>query len=557
MSPTYSPLLEAQRILQYLCQQAGALGLPESLQDVAAQVKFVSDYDHVYFPIPFKETETAAALKAVEGSVACLLADLKQGKQERVLSVSLEKTTNFLFQAYLATVDGLGKLEPAVKSKLKDTDYLRAQSDPYRRMSANLYETKRAGEFYHIHGSLEASTTLNMLGLESFRPDLNEHGKIVSVIEPAVRKFTIEQLEELNARNKQAGVPVLRHEDFLKTPHGVSSVNSPTWSVTSLETSTPPVLLPPSSSSRSRILEGIKVLELCRIIAGPTIGRILAEYGANVLKVTGPGLSDVPFFQVDGNMGKHATEIDLKSVQGKEIFERLLEDVDIVLDGYRPGALDKLGYSAKALAKFAEKRGKGVVYVNENCFGYAGEWANRPGWQQIADCVSGLAWAQGRFLGLDEPVVPPFPISDYGTGCIGAITALTGLYNRATKGGSWHGKASLLQYDLLLFKAGQYSREVQKQLQAPCSAAFLSMRHDRSVDDISRSALAMVQMDHPELFQDSNFETWYSEGYGADVRVVKPVVDISGIEIGFQRGSRPNGTDEASWDFSNDGDFRR
>jgi crotonobetainyl-CoA:carnitine CoA-transferase CaiB-like acyl-CoA transferase len=152
--------------------------------------------------------------------------------------------------------------------------------------------------------------------------------------------------------------------------------------------STPPVPLPlPSSSGSHRILEGIKVLELCRIIAGPTIGRILAEYGANVLKVTGPGLSDVPFFQVDGNMGKHATEIDLKSVQGKEIFERLLEDVDIVLDGYRPGSLDKLGYSATTLAKFAEKRGKGVIYVNENCFGYTGEWANRPGWQQIADCV--------------------------------------------------------------------------------------------------------------------------------------------------------------------------
>jgi hypothetical protein len=219
MSPTYSPLLEAQRILQFLCQQAGALGLPERLQDVAALVKFVSDYDQVYFPIPFKETETAAALKAVEGSVACLLADLKYGKQERTLSVSLEKTTNFLFQAYLATVDGLGKLDPAIKSKLKDTDYLRAQSDPYRRMSANLYETKRAGEYYHIHGSLEASTTLNMLGLESFRPDLNEHSKIVSVVEPAVQKFTIEELEEINARNKQAGVPALRHEEFLKTSH--------------------------------------------------------------------------------------------------------------------------------------------------------------------------------------------------------------------------------------------------------------------------------------------------------------------------------------------------
>ena len=171
--------------------------------------------------------------------------------------------------------------------------------------------------------------------------------------------------------------------------------------------------------------------------------------------------------------------------------------------------------------------------------------------------VSGLAWAQGRFLGLEEPIVPPFPISDYGTGCIGAIAALTGLYNRTTKGGSWHGKASLLQYDLLLFEAGQYSEEVQNQLRAKCSPAFLSMRHDRSVDDISRSALAMLRKDHRELFQDENFETWYSRGYDADVRVVKPVVDIEGVEIGFQRGSRPNGADEASWDFSNDGDFRR
>ncbi|KAK4996174.1 hypothetical protein LTR66_004147 [Elasticomyces elasticus] len=556
MSPTYSPLLEAQRILQYLCGQAGALGLPDSLQDAAAQVEFVSDYDHVYFPIPFKETETTAALKAVEGSVACLLADLKYGKQARVLSVSLEKTTNFLFQAYLATVDGLGKLDPAIKAKVKDTDYLRAQSDPYRRMSANLYETKRAREYYHIHGSLEASTTLNMLGLESFRPDLTERSEIVAVIEPAVRKFTVEELEEMNARSKQARVPVLRHEEFLKTPHGLSSVNTPTWTVTSLETSTLPVPLPSPSSSSRKILEGIKVLELCRIIAGPTIGRILAEYGADVLKVTGPGLSDVPFFQVDGNMGKHATEIDLKSVQGKELFELLLQDVDIVLDGYRPGALDKLGYGAKALATFAEKRGKGLIYVNENCFGYTGQWADRPGWQQIADCASGLAWAQGYFMGLDEPTVPPFPISDYGTGCIGAITALTGLYNRATNGGSWHGKASLLQYDLLLFKAGQYSEEVQYQLRAQCSAEFLSMRHNHSVDDISRSALMMLKKNDPELFQDSNFETWYSKGYGANVRVVKPVVDISGIEIGFQRGSRPNGTDEASWDFTNDGDFR-
>ena len=130
------------------------------------------------------------------------------------------------------------------------------------------------------------------------------------------------------------------------------------------------------------------MLEMCRIIAGPVIGRILAEYGADVLKITSPNLSDVPFFQVDGNMGKHAAEADLKTPQGRKEFERLLAEADVILDGYRPGALEKLGYGPKSLAELAKKRGKGYVYVNENCFGYEGEWAGRAGWQQIADCVS-------------------------------------------------------------------------------------------------------------------------------------------------------------------------
>lgn len=107
-----------------------------------------------------------------------------------------------------------------------------------------------------------------------------------------------------------------------------------------------------------------------------------------MLKVTSPNLSDVPFFQVDGNMGKHAAELDLKTEDGRQEFEKLLADADVIVDGYRPGALEKLGYGPNAMAALAEKRGKGIVYVNENCFGYEGEWADRAGWQQIADCVS-------------------------------------------------------------------------------------------------------------------------------------------------------------------------
>jgi hypothetical protein len=100
-----------------------------------------------------------------------------------------------------------------------DTDYLQAQSNPYRRMSANLYATKEKGQFFHIHGSLEATTTLNMIGLDGYRPELVTHKDIIAVIEPAVQRFTLAELEAMNAEKKQAGVTALRLEDFLKTPH--------------------------------------------------------------------------------------------------------------------------------------------------------------------------------------------------------------------------------------------------------------------------------------------------------------------------------------------------
>jgi crotonobetainyl-CoA:carnitine CoA-transferase CaiB-like acyl-CoA transferase len=142
-----------------------------------------------------------------------------------------------------------------------------------------------------------------------------------------------------------------------------------------------------ASSDTHRILAGVKVLELCCVIAGPVIGRTLAEYGADVLKVTTASVPDVPFFQVDGNMGKRTVDINLKTDEGRRQFEELLADADVLIDGYRPGVLPKLEYSLEVMAAMAEKRGKGIIYVDENCFGHDGEWSGRPGWQQIADSV--------------------------------------------------------------------------------------------------------------------------------------------------------------------------
>lgn len=86
-------------------------------------------------------------------------------------------------------------------------------------MSANLYKTKNPGEYFHIHGSLEATTTLNMIGLEGQRPDLTDYEEIIKVIENKVQQYTVAELEEMNKERRQAGVTAYKHEDFVKTPH--------------------------------------------------------------------------------------------------------------------------------------------------------------------------------------------------------------------------------------------------------------------------------------------------------------------------------------------------
>ncbi|KAK4926241.1 hypothetical protein LTR28_012158, partial [Elasticomyces elasticus] len=194
----YSPRVEAESIFDLLCSLMEELNLPRSVGALAKNVKFISEKNMIYFPIPFKETETAAALKGVEALVATALANLKYGESSHKIEINLEHTTCFLFQTYLSTLDGLGKYDADIKAKLKDTDLLQAQSDPYRRMSANLYATKTPETYFHIHGSLEANTTLQMIGLPPFRPDLKTIQDISQCIESHVQKFTVKELETKN-----------------------------------------------------------------------------------------------------------------------------------------------------------------------------------------------------------------------------------------------------------------------------------------------------------------------------------------------------------------------
>lgn len=280
----------------------------EAFQEQVANVSFTIEEDAVFFPCPLPQTEALSVLKGIEACWIACISDLRWGKQpNRVAQISLERSARYLLGSYLFSIGGFTKLDPEVKSFLKDTDLKKAQSILYRRFSSNLYATKNPGEYFHLHGSLDATTALQMIGMEPFRDDLIEYGECIEAIETKMKTFTCEELETINAKHRQAGVTANKREDFMNSAYGQQITKEPKWSIENLDLTTPPI--PFTSTDNKKALAGIKVLELCRVIAGPSICRILAEHGAQVLKITSPTLSDVPFFQVEGYVGCYVTMV--------------------------------------------------------------------------------------------------------------------------------------------------------------------------------------------------------------------------------------------------------
>jgi crotonobetainyl-CoA:carnitine CoA-transferase CaiB-like acyl-CoA transferase len=189
----------------------------------------------------------------------------------------------------------------------------------------------------------------------------------------------------------------------LRASQGKAIKDEPVFSIETLESHSPPApftsCATTASTEKPQILAGIKVLDLSRVIAGPVISRTLAEYGASVLKITSATLPDVPYYQVDLNFGKRTADLNLRNAEDRKKFEALLDDgVDVIIDGYRTGALERLGYGVQSLKTRFAGRGKGFVYVAENCFGFKGPWKDRSGWQPVADAVNTLPFPTGYLL---------------------------------------------------------------------------------------------------------------------------------------------------------------
>ena len=168
------------------------------------------------------------------------------------------------------------------------------------------------------------------------------------------------------------------------------------------------------------------MLDLCIILAGPTCGRTLAEFGADVIKIDNPMRGGYVSSHNDVNRGKRSLLLDLKSAAGREVFWRLLADADVVVQNYRAGKLAKLGLSYEDV----RQRKPDIIYASLNAFGHIGPWAERPGHEQFAQATTGM---QSRFGGDGPPMLQPNPINDYGTGFMGAYAvALALLHHRRT-----------------------------------------------------------------------------------------------------------------------------
>ena len=174
-------------------------------------------------------------------------------------------------------------------------------------------------------------------------------------------------------------------------------------------------------------LDGIRVLDLCIILAGPTCGRTLSEYGAEVIKIDpehrAPGLT--PWLDV--GRGKRSMCIDIKKDRGLEAFHRLADTADVVLQGFRKGVAERLGIGYEQLSG----RNPGIVYVSINAFGRDGPWSMRPGFDQNAQAATGMQLRNG---GGGEPGAPPYTFNDYGTGIMAAYGVMLALLERERTG---------------------------------------------------------------------------------------------------------------------------
>lgn len=210
----------------------------------------------------------------------------------------------------------------------------------------------------------------------------------------------------------------------------------------------------PWLGSAARPLGGIKVLDLTRVLAGPVASRFLAGLGADVVRIDSPTW-DEPGVVPEMTLGKRCARLDLKSPQGRQVFEALLKEADMLVHGYRADALEQLGYPAEELQRIAP----GLIDVSLNAYGWSGPWRNRRGFDSLVQMSSGIADAGMACKHADKPVPLPVQALDHATGYLMAASAIRALTERLASGRGGSARLSLARTAKLLVDAGQVTQQ--------------------------------------------------------------------------------------------------
>ena len=382
------------------------------------QVEFSGGVDPI-LPTPFRIGETASASLAAVGLAVSDLWELRTGRRQDI-AVNARRAT----------------------ASLRSGQYLKLDGAPVARERPSVmgvYPAKN-GRWSYLHCNFpnHRDAALGVLGVEEDR----------DAVRRAVARWDALELEEAIIAAKGAGGMVRSMAEWAQHPQSAAVASLPLLEIDRIGDS-PPEPLPEGS----RPLSGVRVLDLTRVLAGPTCARTLAEHGADVLKVTASHLPSSGIQEFDTGHGKLSTHLDLRDAADLETLRGLVREADVFSQGYRPGTLAQRGLSPQDLAQLRP----GIVCVSLSAFGRVGPWAERRGFDTVVQTVSGITHRQGELFPGAEPGPQFYPVSaiDYLTGYLMAFGTMLALARRVREGGSWLVRISLAQVGRWLVNQGQ------------------------------------------------------------------------------------------------------
>ncbi|OOQ89765.1 hypothetical protein PEBR_06483 [Penicillium brasilianum] len=521
---------DARRVFEYL-----ASNTPGFIQDKRAwdTVGFTGSPDPM-IPGPIKAPIIAAALHAMCGLVANELLELRDGKPLRDSSVIVDTDHAGFWLGSTFTTYINGSDVPALAKSNKlistfDRDFEQGFGKGLAGRTTAIYQTKNPNVWYQLHGSLNANRLLESMGIPT---DVNfdTMKEYYDYIQRHIVKWSPDELEMHNVRHGLCGSICYTPHGWRNTVMGQRLASHPLVNYTYQSHATPTPKVPlPAATLDKRPLAGIRVLEMVRIIAGPTIGVTLASYGADVIRINCSKLADLNVLQLTLNAGKRTIDLDISKEEDMSRLLELVADADVFIQGYRYGSLERKGLGLRNMLSRAAERNKGIIYIDENCYGPDGPFAERPGWQQIGDAASGTSYVIGKSLGLEEghSVLPPLPVSDMTTGIVGALAALMAIRDRAVKGGSYHVVSSLVAADTIALEEeiGLYPPEVVAKTNK--KFGFVPSTSDQFVSEIMIQVIDGWKKGLPGyLDENSSLMTEYEHGPWGQQKLLKPVARL-------------------------------